>query len=55
MFDELPEELYRKCGFSGNDVWHILRKRIKDEGQDTKEKYMDIPMTNGICGEEYER
>ena len=21
-----PEELYRKCGFSGNDVWHILRK-----------------------------
>lgn len=22
-----PEELYRKCGFSGNDVWHILRRR----------------------------
>ena len=22
-----PEKLYRKCGFSGNDVWHILRKR----------------------------
>lgn len=22
-----PEQLYRKCGFSGNDVWHILRKR----------------------------
>ncbi len=22
-----PEVLYRKCGFSGNDVWHILRKR----------------------------
>ena len=21
-----PEILYRKCGFSGNDVWHILRK-----------------------------
>lgn len=21
-----PENLYRKCGFSGNDVWHILRK-----------------------------
>ena len=21
-----PEMLYRKCGFSGNDVWHILRK-----------------------------
>lgn len=21
-----PEKLYRKCGFSGNDVWHILRK-----------------------------
>ena len=22
-----PEALYRKCGFSGNDIWHILRKR----------------------------
>lgn len=22
-----PEKLYRKCGFIGNDVWHILRKR----------------------------
>lgn len=22
-----PERLYRKCGFAGNDVWHILRKR----------------------------
>ena len=22
-----PEELYRKCGFTGNDVWHILYKR----------------------------
>lgn len=21
-----PEALYRKCGFTGNDVWHILRK-----------------------------
>lgn len=21
-----PEKLYRKCGFSGNDVWHILQK-----------------------------
>ena len=20
----LPEKLYRKCGFTGNDVWHIL-------------------------------
>ncbi len=20
-----PERLYRKCGFTGNDVWHILR------------------------------
>jgi len=20
-----PEKLYRKCGFKGNDVWHILR------------------------------
>jgi N-acetylglutamate synthase-like GNAT family acetyltransferase len=22
-----PEVLYRKCGFVGNDVWHILHKR----------------------------
>lgn len=22
-----PEALYRKCGFTGNDVWHILRKK----------------------------
>lgn len=22
-----PEKLYRKCGFTGNDVWHILKKR----------------------------
>lgn len=23
-----PEALYRKCGFNGNDVWHILTKKI---------------------------
>lgn len=22
-----PEALYRKCGFVGNDIWHILKKR----------------------------
>lgn len=22
-----PEQLYRKCGFMGNDVWHILKRR----------------------------
>ncbi len=22
-----PEMLYRKCGFTGNDVWHILRRK----------------------------
>ncbi len=22
-----PESLYRKCGFTGNDVWHILKRR----------------------------
>lgn len=22
-----PEKLYRKCGFNGNDLWHVLRKR----------------------------
>lgn len=21
-----PERMYRKCGFSGNDIWHVLRK-----------------------------
>lgn len=21
-----PEKMYRKCGFKGNDIWHILRK-----------------------------
>ena len=23
-----PERLYRKCGFVGNDIWHILRKKL---------------------------
>ncbi len=23
-----PEILYRKCGFTGNDIWHILTKKI---------------------------
>lgn len=22
-----PERLYRKCGFTGSDIWHILIKR----------------------------
>ena len=22
-----PERLYRRCGFTGNDVWHVLSKR----------------------------
>lgn len=22
-----PEAMYRKCGFTGNDIWHILKKR----------------------------
>lgn len=22
-----PESLYRRCGFSGNDVWHVLRRK----------------------------
>ncbi len=25
-----PERLCRKCGFAGNDVWHILRKIQKN-------------------------
>lgn len=24
-----PENLYRKCGFAGNDIWHILTKKKK--------------------------
>lgn len=24
-----PEKMYRKCGFTDNDIWHIFRKRIK--------------------------
>ena len=23
-----PEKVYRRCGFSGNDVWHIMSKRF---------------------------
>ncbi len=22
-----PESLYRRCGFSGDDVWHVLRRK----------------------------
>lgn len=22
-----PEKLYRKCGFVGNDIWHIMEKQ----------------------------
>ena len=22
-----PEAMYRKCGFTGSDIWHVLRKR----------------------------
>lgn len=25
-----PEAMYRKCGFAGNDVWHVMRKRVTD-------------------------
>lgn len=25
-----PEKLYRKCGFAGNDIWHVL-KRLRAE------------------------
>ena len=25
-----PEGLYRKCGFCGDDVWHVLRERESD-------------------------
>lgn len=23
-----PERVYRKCGFVGNDIWHVLRKKV---------------------------
>lgn len=22
-----PEKLYRKCGFSGNDIWHVMKRK----------------------------
>ena len=22
-----PQALYRKCGFEGNDIWHIMHKK----------------------------
>lgn len=22
-----PEKLYRRCGFTGNDIWHVLKKK----------------------------
>jgi len=25
-----PEMLYRKCGFTGSDIWHILRLKSED-------------------------
>lgn len=27
-----PERLYRKCGFVGNDVWHVLIRKDKSNG-----------------------
>jgi len=26
-----PERVYRRCGFTGNDVWHILRRKTEKE------------------------
>lgn len=26
-----PEKLYRRCGFQGSDVWHILKKRMTNQ------------------------
>jgi len=23
-----PQRMYRKCGFQGNDIWHILRRKL---------------------------
>ncbi len=25
-----PEYLYRKCGFTGSDIWHILRSKLEE-------------------------
>lgn len=27
MSESKPEKLYRRCGFEGNDVWHVMYKR----------------------------
>lgn len=27
-----PEMLYRACGFKGNDIWHIMRRKKKTSG-----------------------
>ncbi len=34
-----PEDLYRKCGFCGNDVWHILREREQTAFAQEKESW----------------
>lgn len=26
-----PESLYRRCGFAGNDIWHVLKRRKNDD------------------------
>lgn len=28
-----PEKLYRKCGFVGNDIWHILHKKMLNKSE----------------------
>lgn len=25
-----PERLYRRCGFTGNDIWHVLREKMTE-------------------------
>ena len=31
------EDLYRKCGFGGDDVWHVLREREQTAAAEEKE------------------
>ena len=28
-----PEKLYHSCGFAGNDVWHILKRKNERQGK----------------------
>ena len=35
--DSNPEKLYRNCGFTGSDIWHILKKRTAEDNKEKKD------------------